>query len=82
MSTAVDRMHEIPVQLKAAEAGYRQKLSLYRSGLTDIIELNAALNILLRAETDYAQARYAYNNALFHKAIADNQVNTILNLLK
>jgi len=82
MTTAIERLHEIPIQLKAAEAGYRQKLSLYRSGLTDIIELNAALNILLRAETNYAQAKYAYNNALFSKAITDNQVNTILNLLK
>lgn len=82
MSTALDRLHEIPIQLSAAEAGYRQKLSLYRSGLTDIIELNAALNILLRAETAYAQARYDYNNALFSKAITDNQVNTILNQLK
>ncbi|QJD97235.1 TolC family protein [Mucilaginibacter robiniae] len=82
LTTAQERLHEIPNQLRAANAGYRQKLSLYHSGLTDIIELNAALNILYRAETDYAQAKYAYANALFKKAVADNQVNTVLNLLK
>lgn len=81
LNTAKQRLAEIPDQLKAATAGYRQKLSLYNSGLTDIIELNAALNILYRAETDYAQARFAYVSALFQKAVAGNQVNTVLNLL-
>lgn len=82
MQTAKLRLREIPNQLKAANDGYRQKLSLYKSGLTDIIELNAALNILYRAETDYVQAKYAYTSALFNEAITDNKVATILNLLK
>ena len=82
MQTALDRLKEIPNQLKAANDGYRQKLSLYRNGLTDIIELDAALNILYRAETDFMQAKYDYSSALFQKAITGNQVNTVLNLLK
>ncbi len=81
LNTALQRLREIPNQLKAANAGYRQKFSLYKSGLTDIIELNAALNILYRAETDYVQAKYAYSSALFQKAVTANQVNTVLNLL-
>ena len=81
LNTAKQRLIEIPDQLKAATAGYRQKLSLYKSGLTDIIELNAALNILYRAETDYAQAKYAYSSALFQKAVTTNQVSSVLNLL-
>ncbi|SDF22649.1 Outer membrane protein TolC [Mucilaginibacter pineti] len=81
LNTAKQRLAEIPNQLKAATAGYRQKLSLYKSGLTDIIELNAALNILYRAETDYAQARFAYTSALFQKAVTGNQVSSVLNLL-
>lgn len=82
METALNRLKEIPHQLKAANDGYRQKLSLYKNGLTDIVELDAALNILYRAETDYMQAKYDYSNALFQKAITENQVNSILNLLK
>ncbi|MDB5138011.1 MAG: TolC family protein [Mucilaginibacter sp.] len=82
METARLRLLEIPNQLKAANDGYRQNLSLYKSGLTTIIDLNAALNILYRAETDYAQAKYDYNNALFGQAVTQNQVSTILNLLK
>lgn len=81
MQTAILRLREIPNQLNAANAGYRQKLSLYRSGLTDIVELDAALQILYRAETDYAQAKYAYTNALFQKAVSGNTVGTVLNLL-
>jgi len=81
MATALDRLKEIPHQLKAANDGYRQKLSLYRNGLTDIVELDAALNILYRAETDYMQAKYDYSNALFQKAITENQVNSVLTLL-
>jgi adhesin transport system outer membrane protein len=81
LQTARQRLLEIPNQLKAANAGYRQKLSLYKSGLTDIIELNAALNILYRAETDYAQAKFAYTSALFQKAVTSYQVNTVLNFI-
>jgi len=81
MNTATQRLNEIPNQLRAANAGYRQKLSLYKSGLTDIIELNAALNILYRAESDYAAAKYSYSHALFQKAITENQVNQVLNAL-
>jgi outer membrane protein TolC len=81
MNTAIQRLKEIPNQLRAASAGYRQKLSLYKTGLTDIIELNAALNILYRAETDYESAKYNYSHALFQKAITENQVGQVLNLL-
>lgn len=81
LNTARERLQEIPNQLRAAGAGYRQKLSLYKSGLTDIIELNAALNILYRAENDYVQAKYAFASALFQKAVTGNQVSSVLNLL-
>jgi len=82
MQTALNRLQEIPNQLKAANASYRQQLSLYRNGLSNIVDLDAALNILYRAETDYMQAKYDYSNALFQKAITENKVNNILTLLK
>lgn len=82
METALSRLKEIPNQLRAANSSYRQQLSLYRNGLSNIVDLDAAVNILYRAETDYMQAKYDYTNALFQKAITENQVTTILNLLK
>ncbi|MBS7565368.1 TolC family protein [Mucilaginibacter sp. Bleaf8] len=81
VSTAMERLQEIPKQLKAANAAYRQKFSLYKSGLTDIIELNAALALLYRAEIDFISAKFSYTQALFQKAVTENQVNTVINLL-
>jgi outer membrane protein TolC len=82
LSTANDRLKEIPQQLNAARAAYRQKLALYRNGLTDIIELNTALSVLYRAETDYTNAKFLFCKALFQKAITGNQLTLLLNSLK
>lgn len=82
LSTAESRLKEIPQQLNAANAAYRQKLSLYKSGLIDIIELNAALSILYRAETDYTNAKFLFCRAVFQKAIAANQLPHLINSLK
>lgn len=79
--TAAHRLEEIPNQLNAAQAAYRQKLSLYKNGLTDIIELNMALNLLYRAETDYTTAKYNYCKAVFQKAVTENRVEDLLQLL-
>ena len=76
--TAGERLQEIPHQLAAAQAAYRQKLSLYKNGLTDILELNTALSILYRAETDYVIAKYLYCKTLFEKALTTNQVQSLL----
>lgn len=76
------RLEEIPHQLAAAQAAYRQKLSLYKNGLTNIVDLNAAVSTLYRAETDYTNANYNYCRALFQKAVNENQVDALLNTLK
>ena len=68
--------------LEAARAAYRQKLSLYRNGLTNMIELNMALNLLYRAETDLAEARYSYCRFAFKKAMFENQLDAVLQLIK
>jgi len=78
---ARQRLDEIPRQLAAASAAYRQKLSLYKNGLTDIMELDEALNVLYRAETDAITARYLYCISLFHRAAASNQLNELLSRL-
>ncbi|MBB5637566.1 outer membrane protein TolC [Pedobacter cryoconitis] len=82
LQTAVDRLAEIPRQLSAANAAYRQKYSLYKNGLIDLIELNIAQNLLYRAEADYATAKYSFLHAVFEKAITRNQVQSLLTALK
>ncbi|MBB6498317.1 TolC family protein [Pedobacter cryoconitis] len=79
LQTSLDRLAEIPHQLSAANAAYRQKYSLYKNGLIDLIELNIAQNLLYRAEADYATAKYAFLHAMFEKAITQNQVQLLLN---
>lgn len=81
LTTSYSRLLEIPHQLEAANAAYRQKLSLYKNGLTNIVELNAALNALYRAETDYINVRYQFCKALFQKAAVDNQLQVLLQTL-
>jgi len=82
LQIAQERLQEIPHQLEAAQAAYRQKLSLYKNGLTNIVDLNAALSILYRAETDFTNANYSYCKALLQKAVNENQVDALLNALK
>lgn len=81
LTTAYDRIQEIPRQLEAAAAAYRQKMALYKNGLTNIIELNLALSILYRAETDYAQAKFSFSRAIFEKAMLENQLTEFLQTL-
>jgi outer membrane protein, adhesin transport system len=76
--TMKQKLLEIPNQLAAAQAAYRQKLSLYKNGLINIVELNIALSVLYRAETDLIAAKYMYCKTLFEKAINSNQVQTLL----
>jgi adhesin transport system outer membrane protein len=82
LQTAMARLNEIPRQLSASRAAYRQKFSLYKNGLITIIELNIALNLLYRAEADFAIAKYTLCRAVFQKAITRNQVGLVLNSLK
>lgn len=78
LGTMKQKLLEIPHQLSAAQAAYRQKLSLYKNGLINIVELNIALSVLYRAETDLIAAKYMYCKTLFEKAINSNQVQSLL----
>jgi len=82
LQTAIARLIEIPHQLSASRAAYRQKFSLYKNGLINIIELNIALNLMYRAEADFAIAKYTLCRAVFQRAITRNQVGLVLNSLK
>ncbi|MGE8301554.1 MAG: TolC family protein, partial [Sphingobacterium paramultivorum] len=80
VATAERRLKEIPRQTKAANAAYRQKFSLYKNGLIDIVEVNVAQNMLNQAERDYITAKYNYYLALFHQVVAQNNVDGFLQL--
>lgn len=69
---------EVPVQYKAASDAYLQKSVLYRNGLTNIIDLQQALYLLNRAETDMAVSYINVWQALLQKAAASGDFNLLL----
>jgi outer membrane protein TolC len=79
---SIERLKEIPRQLAAARAAYRQKLALYNSGLTNIVEVTTALYLLNRAETDSILAGDTAWKAVIRKVEAANQLNLFLSNLK
>ncbi len=81
LKIARDRLAEIPHQLDAAEAAYRQKFALYRNGLTNIVDLNAAVYMLYRAETDQINVDYGYWMAILQKLINENRLDALFNTL-
>lgn len=82
IQAALDRMNEIPVQLKAAQDAYSQKTAQYNAGLANIAELTDASYLLFSAETDQVGATTDLLNTLLQKAITNNTLNVFLNQFK
>lgn len=79
LKNALDNYKEAPVQVKAASDAYLQKSTLYKNGLTTIVDLTQALYTLNRAETD---RDIAYNNvwqALLLKSAALGNYDLFIN---
>jgi outer membrane protein TolC len=78
LNTSAAKLKELPVQLSAANAAARQKMALYKGGLTNIIDVTTALFVLNRAETDLIQTQDAAWKALFSAAYAGNNIDQLL----
>jgi outer membrane protein TolC len=75
IKNAIADYYETPLQVKAADDTYEQKLVLYNHGLTNLVDVTEALYALIRAETD---RDIAYSNvwqALLLKAAAAGDFN-------
>jgi outer membrane protein TolC len=78
ISNALKNYREAPIQVKAAGDAYLQKNTLYKNGLSNIVDLTTALFTLNRAETD---RDIAYNNvwqALLYKSAATGDFNIFI----
>jgi adhesin transport system outer membrane protein len=82
LHTAIEKFNEIPVQLNAASDAYRQRLTQYNAGLSDIIDLTNALYVLNRAQTDLINTRDGVWRAIVQKAYAGNGIYQLLSNLK
>ncbi|WP_235964554.1 TolC family protein [Pedobacter gandavensis] len=79
LKNAIDNYKEAPIQVKAAADAYLQKSTLYKNGLSTIVDLTQALFVLNRAETD---RDIAYNNvwqALLLKSAALGNFDLFIN---
>jgi outer membrane protein len=76
---ALEQSKEAPIELGAANAAYTQKLAMYNSGLSNIVDITQALYNLNRAETDMAAANNGVWKALLYKAAASGDINLLIN---
>jgi outer membrane protein TolC len=75
IKNAIADYYETPLQVKAANDTYLQKMVLYNHGLTNLVDVTQALYAVVRAETD---RDIAYNNvwqALLLKAATAGDFN-------
>ncbi|MGY0036969.1 TolC family protein [Pedobacter sp. NJ-S-72] len=79
IKNAMDNYNEAPVQVKAASEAYLQKSTLYKNGLTTIVDLTQALYALNRAETDRDIAYTNVWQALLLKSAALGDYNLFIN---
>jgi len=78
IQASLDKLREIPVQLKASRDAYAQKLAQYDSGLVTIVELTNVSYLLFSAETDEIEARSELLNTLLQKAVTNNTLNSFI----
>lgn len=79
IKNAMTNYYEAPIQVKAASDAYIQKTALYKTGLSNIVDLTQTLYTLNRAETN---RDIAYNNvwqALLLKAASSGDFSLFIN---
>ena len=78
IANSLQSWHEAPVQYKAASDAYLQKSVLFKNGLSNIIDLQQALYLLNRAETDVSVAYINVWQSLLQKAAASGDFDLFL----
>ncbi|RQO74007.1 transporter [Pedobacter sp. KBW06] len=79
LKNALSNYNEAPVQVKAASDAYLQKNTLYKNGLSTIVDLTQALYTLNRAETDRDIAYTNVWQALLLKSAALGNFDLFIN---
>ncbi|HTH82861.1 MAG TPA: TolC family protein [Mucilaginibacter sp.] len=79
ISNALKNYNEAPVEVKAATDAYNQKFTLYKNGLSNIVDFTQALYVLNRAEVDRDIASNTVWQAVLSKAAAAGDFNIFLN---
>lgn len=81
LKNAQENFEETKIQVQAAADAYRQNSTLYRNGLTTIVDLTQSLYALNRAEIDFEIARNNIWQALLLKSAAAGELSVLLNAI-
>lgn len=81
LKNATDNFEETKIQVQAALDAYRQNSTLYRNGLTTIVDLTQSFYALNRAEIDFEIARNNIWQALLLKSAAAGSLSVLLNAI-
>jgi len=79
MDFALQNYKEAPRQVRAAQQAYLQRTTLYKNGLTNLVDVTQALYTLNRAETDRDVIYTNVWQALLMKAAATGDFNLFIN---
>jgi outer membrane protein TolC len=79
IKNALKNYSEVPQEIKAARDAYNQKYTLYKNGLSNIVDFTQALYVLNRAEVDSYIVSNNVWQALLYKAAASGDFGIFIN---
>jgi outer membrane protein TolC len=79
---AENNLNELPIQMKAAQEVYQQKVAQYKAGLINLIDLNNASFVLYRSQLDFIDTMNSWYIAVFNKAAATNNLDQFIQQIK
>lgn len=79
MKYALENFYEAPIQVQAAQQAYLQKTTLYKNGLTNLLDVTQTLYALNRAETDRDIIYTNVWQSLLMKAAATGDFDLFMN---
>jgi outer membrane protein TolC len=82
ISTSEANLSEIPVQLRAAEDTYNQKLAQYKAGLINLVDLTNAAFVLDRSQNDYLETLGDWYLATLNKVTATGSLDLFIKSIK
>jgi outer membrane protein TolC len=79
---SIRNLIEIPVQVKASEDTYNQKIAQYKAGIINLIDLTNASFVLYRAQSDYVQTLSDWLLASLDKAAASGNLDSFIQSIR
>jgi len=80
--TARANLVELPIQLRAANAAYNQKLAQYKAGVINLVDLANASFELFSAQSDYITTLNEWYTASLDKAAAAGRLDQFIQTVK